>query len=125
LVDDDADDRELFDFFFAERPDIKLLPSVCDGIELIKFLENTSAGEALPELIILDQNMPRMNGVETLKFLKSTERYGQIPSVIYSTYVDNNLIAACAELGVTMVAAKPLDNEGYQKMMDDFLSIVA
>lgn len=65
--------------------------------------------------------MPLMNGKKTLQFLKSDPRFARIPVVIYSTYTDSNLIMDCKKLGALMVAAKPIDNEGYQKMMDDFL----
>ena len=121
LVDDDPDDRELFVIFYAKRKDITLLPSVVNGVELVNYLQKLSSDHELPDLIVLDQNMPVMNGKQTLGFLKTSLRFSKIPAVIYSTYTDNNLINECTRLGAHMVAVKPIDNEGYQKMMDDFL----
>jgi CheY-like chemotaxis protein len=102
---------------------MKLLPSLENGIDLIRYLQDLST-EDLPHLIVLDQNMPKMNGKQTLAFLKSDPRYANIATVIYSTYTDNNLVHECLRLGAGRVATKPIDHVGYQQMMDDFLSLV-
>lgn len=122
LAEDDSDDKDLFVSFFLERTDISLLPIASNGKELVDYLTNASENE-LPELIVLDQNMPLMNGKQTLQFLKSHDRFSQIPTVVYSTYADSNLIMDCKKLGARMVAVKPIDYEGYHKMMDDFLTV--
>lgn len=124
LVEDDPDDRELFKTFLSSRNDISLVESVGNGMELIKFLEKVEVDHELPELIVLDQNMPMMNGKQTLAFLKQHHRYSRIPAVIYSTYADTNLIVDCKTLGARIVATKPIDEQGYQKMMDDFLNAI-
>lgn len=124
LVEDDPDDRDLFVTFFATRKDVLLLPSVSNGLELIDYLQDVSSDKDLPDLIVLDQNMPMMNGKQTLQFLKSHSRFSHIPAVIYSTYTDTNLIIDCKRLGASMIAMKPIDNAGYQKMMDDFLQVI-
>jgi CheY-like chemotaxis protein len=124
LVEDDSDDRELFVTFFGKRTDISLMPAVSNGVELVDYLTETTSDQDLPDLIVLDQNMPLMNGKQALQFLKSHSRYANIPAVIYSTYTDSNLIIDCKNLGASMVAVKPIDNEGYQKMMDDFLQLI-
>jgi CheY-like chemotaxis protein len=124
LVEDDADDRDLFITFFEHRKDIHLLPPVANGLELVDYLKQITSDDDLPQLIVLDQNMPKMNGKQTLSFLKSNERYAKIPAVVYSTYTDATLVIDCKKLGAEMVAAKPIDHEGYQKMMDDFLQVV-
>lgn len=124
LVEDDSDDRLLFQTFFAHRKDIFLLPPVTNGLEMIEYLHSIPTPKDLPDLIVLDQNMPKMNGKQTLTFLKSSEQYSKIPVVIYSTYTDNTLVVDCKKLGADMVAVKPIDDEGYQKMMDDFLRVI-
>lgn len=124
LVEDDPDDRDLFNTFLTPRRDVNILPTVGNGIELIQYLESISSGQKLPDLIVLDQNMPMMNGKQTLQYLKASTRYSKIPAVVYSTYTDSRLIIDCKELGARMVASKPIDDEGYQKMMDDFLGII-
>lgn len=77
----------------------------------------------MPDLIILDQNMPVMNGKQTLAFLKSNKRYASIHVCICSTYTDHQLIDECLKLGAYKVASKPITDEEYQKMMNDFLGV--
>lgn len=124
LAEDDPDDQELFEAFLGRREDIQLMPCVGNGIELISSLEDLPDSE-LPDLIILDQNMPMMSGKQALEALKMDSRLADIPAVIYSTYTDSNLITECKKLGARMVAMKPIDQEGYHKMMDDFLRLLA
>lgn len=124
LAEDDPDDRELFEIFLAKRTDIKLLPAVGNGMELLTYLEDASESN-LPDLIVLDQNMPMMSGKQTLEALRDHAKFSNIPAVIYSTYADSNLITECKKLGARMVAMKPLDLNGYNKMMDDFLTLLA
>jgi CheY-like chemotaxis protein len=123
LVEDDPDDQDLFTTFLSKRNDFSLLPIMDNGFELLEYLEQSKPGD-LPDLIVLDQNMPMLNGKQTLSFLKSDPRYVSIPAVIYSTYTDTNLIIDCTNLGASMVAVKPIDRDGYQKMMDDFLQLL-
>ena len=124
LAEDDNDDSELFKMFLAHRKDIELLGVVTNGKELISYLDGVRVDDQLPHLIILDQNMPMMNGKQTLQFLSDHARYSGIPAVIYSTYADSSLIIDCKRLGAKMVASKPIDEVGYEKMMDDFLQII-
>jgi CheY-like chemotaxis protein len=121
LAEDDPDDRELFDEFYKDRADINLLPSSVNGLDLIAYLESITEESNLPHLIVLDQNMPKMNGKQTLTFLKSSAKFSKIPVLVYSTYADSNLIAECMALGATKVAVKPIDYEGYQNMINDCL----
>ena len=82
MIDDDQDDREIFleailkcdsslEVFFAK-----------DGVEALELLETASAQ---PDVIFLDYNMPRMNGVECLKRLKAGKITKDIPVVMYTT----------------------------------------
>ena len=121
LAEDDSDDSILFHEYLQDRTDIVLLPTVENGIELFEYLYKTSK-KHLPDLIILDQNMPKKNGIQTLIELKADKAYSDIPVVVYSTYTDNQLIKACTVKGARMVVSKPLTRKGYQEMMDDFLS---
>jgi CheY-like chemotaxis protein len=124
LVEDDPDDKDMFFSFFSSRKDLELLPAMGNGMELVEYLQNIGDDEELPDLIILDQNMPMMNGKQTLAALKANERLARIAAVIYSTYADSNLIIECKKLGAGMVAVKPITEDGYQKMMDNFLQLV-
>jgi CheY-like chemotaxis protein len=121
LAEDDLDDQNFFYDFLQHRVDIFIMDPVENGVELFCFLENSKENGGLPDLIILDQNMPKKNGLQTLQLLKATELYRHIPVMIYSTYTDEQLKRNSFQLGASAVVTKPTSKEEYNKMMDIFL----
>jgi CheY-like chemotaxis protein len=124
LAEDDLDDQHLFADFLNDRNDIILMNIAENGVDLFNSLESIANFEGLPDLIILDQNMPKRNGLQTLKLLKEDNRYTHIPVMVYSTYTDQDLIRNSVELGASIVSPKPISKEGYDKMIDDFLKVI-
>lgn len=107
LVEDDADDRYIMHQAFEELSfgdDIKMFSS---GEELNKYLSLLSPN-CFPELIVLDYNMPALNGGELALHLKKQPLFQNIPVVLYSTGMSpktqQNLIASgvlnCYEKGM-------------------------
>src|SRR4051794_6979293 len=92
IAEDDDDDRDLFYYFLQGRGDIVLMPIVGDGVELMETLDKITDDNELPDIIILDHNMPKRNGLQTLQILKNTSQYATIPVMVYSTYLDQKLI---------------------------------
>lgn len=124
LAEDDADDKALFCDFLSHRNDIELLPIAENGVELIEALYNTT-DEDLPHVIILDQNMPKRNGLQTLAKLKEDDRFLHLPVVIYSTYTDDQLINSSNAAGAALVMAKPTSKQGYEEMIDVILQTIS
>ncbi len=124
LAEDDSDDAFFFFDFLHNRSDINLLPSVTNGMEVIDYLNGVPSANDLPDVIVLDQNMPKLSGKETLDYIKSSEKYGNIAVAIYSTYVGPQLVEECLKLGAAIVETKPVTKEGYNKMMDAILEVV-
>src|SRR5215204_2936835 len=89
LVDDDEEDRMLIQEAFDEIGAPDVVHYEANGEDALSYLERSA--EALPNLIVLDLNMPRMNGTQTLRHLKSDERYKHITVIIYSTSVNPTL----------------------------------
>ncbi len=123
LAEDDNDDQFLFVNFLSDHPVMNLASAVANGEELIQVLENTD-DEDLPAAIILDQNMPKMNGLHTLKFLKSSDRYSRIPVMVYSTYINDVLIRNCMAAGASLVFNKPEDRDGYHEMISELFKVI-
>jgi len=121
LAEDDADDRIFFQNFLRDRKDLVILETVENGSELIEHFESI-VDDMLPNLIILDQNMPKLTGIQTLSLLKKNKRYVHIPVLIYSTYANKALVESCLATGASLVLTKPSDKEGYNKMIDDFFA---
>lgn len=121
LAEDDGDDQQFFLSFLKDRADIELLPVAENGEELLSYLE---AKADLPDAIILDQNMPKCNGLQTLTLLKSDDRYAQIPVMIYSTFADENLQRQSKDSGAILLMAKPSTFNGYNNLIDELLAVI-
>lgn len=121
LADDDGDDRLIFTQVFDLLGNDKAVLSIVEnGLEVIQLLEKT-ADSGLPDLIILDHNMPKMNGKQALGYLKASERYKNIQVIIYSTYNDSPFIEECNKLGAASIEVKPSSYEDYVTMVQRFL----
>lgn len=69
--------------------------------------------EKIPNLILLDLNMPKMNGLEFLKVLKADERLRYIPIIVMSSSNNYDDIKKCYEIGIAGYLTKPLRYEDY------------
>ena len=104
FADDDADDLELITGFFKQyNRDINVL-EFKDGKEVLKFLDDFALNADAPLLIVLDINMPRLNGKETLVAIRKHPRYQFIPVVIYTTANNNADEEFCRQLGASWVS---------------------
>jgi CheY-like chemotaxis protein len=123
LAEDDADDREIFEEILHDKETVQRLKTVENGLEVINAL-NDGLALSLPDLIILDHNMPKMNGKQTLEYLKSTEKFSRIPVIMYSTYNDRMLSDECTRLGALHIATKPTTYHEFKGMIEKFLTIL-
>jgi CheY-like chemotaxis protein len=121
LVDDDLDDRMLFEQTLGEIDTGMQMHGVENGLDMVAWLDQCTDRE-LPDLIILDQNMPKMTGKESLVFLKESPRYRYIPVIIYSTYQVRDFFLACRELGAMDVVSKPDTIQSYRDMIGRFVA---
>lgn len=108
LVDDDADDRAIIVDALNRLNSGNMITCVENGEAALNFLHEKAGKEALPCLIVLDLNMPKMNGRETLKHLKSDKRFTEIPVIIYSTSVNPLEEEICLSLGAQLYITKPV-----------------
>ena len=120
LVDDDMDDRLILAELLRETDEDGLMIFAENGLEMVAILGKTEDDD-LPEMIILDQNMPKMTGKESLIFLKESPRYQHIPTIIYSTFQVKDFFRECLELGAWDVIAKPDTMQAYREMIEQFL----
>jgi DNA-binding NarL/FixJ family response regulator len=121
LAEDDGDDKNFFYDFLKHRHTLELMPAKDNGEELINYLQNVTDEALLPDAVILDQNMPKCNGLDTLSRLKADERFRHIPVMIYSTFIDNQLRERAMQAGAILVASKPSSQEGYNSMIDELI----
>ena len=114
FADDDADDLELVTGFFKQyNPNINVL-EFRDGKDVLKFLDDFALN-ATPLLIVLDINMPRLNGRETLAAIRKHPKYQYTPVVIYTTSNNNSDEMYCQKLGASWVS-KSATVEGVKQV---------
>lgn len=104
LVDDDQDDREVFQDAFTELNLENDLKTFKNGLEVIDYL---NVAEEMPHIIFLDINMPIMGGLETLTEIRKNERYKSLSVAIYSTSSTDKDITETLAAGANIFITKP------------------
>lgn len=75
----------------------------------------------IPDIILLDLNMPRMSGIEFLKILKSDDVLKYLPTVILTTSENRADLLKCYNIGVAGYIIKPLKYEDYEQKLQKVL----
>ncbi|GAK92614.1 two-component response regulator [Nonlabens ulvanivorans] len=78
--------------------------------------------DQLPDIILLDLNMPKINGIEFLSILKKDDRLKYIPTVILTTSNNQRDLLACYNLGIAGYVLKPLKYEEYVEKISRLMS---
>ena len=119
LVDDSPGDVRLTREAFREANPSVVLSVATDGVEAMAFLRrNGSDGPTLrPDLILLDLNLPRMDGREVLAQIKADEALRTIPTVILTTSASDADILASYELNANAYLRKPVTLEAFESLV--------
>ena len=75
----------------------------------------------IPDIVILDLNMPKVNGIEFLTLLKNDERLKYIPAIILTTSNNPKDIYECYRIGIAGYITKPLRYDDYVKKIQNIL----
>lgn len=121
IGEDDMDDKEILEETFSEIDPSVQIRFINSGREIISFLEKAKADEE-PSLIVLDYNMPGLNGAEILKKLQPISRIEKIPKLIWSTSGASYYKNKCLELGATAYLVKPSSIVELEQMVKYMLS---
>lgn len=114
LTDDDADDRLLMiEAIKTIDPSIKIVESE-NGQELLRILQSQEILDRC--LIILDMNMPKMNGLETLSNFRNIPRLASLPTIMLSTSGNPDMIDFAKRLGAVDYLIKPSTMDGLLKL---------
>ena len=115
LVDDDSEDQLLMQEAFSDNGMGDSLRFADNGESAIELLGQLPP-DKLPGLIVMDLNMPRMNGRETLTYLKQHPLYHEIPVIIYSTSINDIERDRCKEIGAAAYITKPASFKECQQI---------
>lgn len=129
LVEDDPGDVLMTREAFAEHKVANRLSVVSDGVSAMQFLrkEGEHADAPTPDLILLDLNLPRMDGREVLAAVKEDPELKQIPVVVLTTSEAEEDVLRSYALHANAYVTKPVDFDRFievVRQIDDFFVTV-
>ncbi len=124
VADDDMDDCEMIKEALQASRLLNEVQFVHDGEELLSFLHrqqklSTQANNLLPGLILLDLNMPKMDGREVLKEIRKSPELQSIPIIVLTTSKAEEDIMRSYNLGANSFITKPIEFETLVQVMRD------
>ena len=125
LVEDDPGDVLMTQEAFEHNKVRNRLTVVSDGVSALEYLrrEGEHADAPTPDLILLDLNLPRMDGREVLQELKADERLRQIPVVVLTTSEAEEDVVRSYSLHANAYVTKPVDFDAFitvVRQIDEF-----
>ena len=125
LVEDNPGDVRLTQEALNEGRIENKLHVVFDGVEAIEFLSKTGKHKNanVPDLILLDLNLPKMNGLEVLEKIKNDPELKLIPVIVLTTSQSENDIHASYAMHVNCFVSKPVEYDSFMsviKSIEDF-----
>ena len=113
LADDNEDDLELEQRALAQYRVANEIVVVRDGAEALDFLyrrgEFSNRNQLLPLVVLLDVNMPKINGLEVLAEMKSDPQLREVPVVMLTSSREGPDVERCYQLGANAYVVKPVD----------------
>ena len=124
LVEDNPTDAELCIRSLKKHNLTNKLVWVKDGEEALDFIFSTGKHAGCnkincPKVILLDLKLPKVDGKEVLRRIKSDERTKKIPVVVLTSSKEDRDIAESYNLGVNSYISKPVEWEGFVKVVSD------
>jgi CheY-like chemotaxis protein len=129
LVEDNEGDILLTTEAFEDSKIVNNISVIRDGKEAIGFFEALTKKEQIPHLVLLDVNLPKVNGHEVLMYIKNNERYKSIPVIMLTTSSSERDILQSYRNHVNCYITKPIDVSDFMKAItkieDFWINIVS
>ena len=120
IGEDDFEDQFILQEYFQDNGVNDIVAFQKNGKQVIEFLDQINQDDELPNLIVLDLNMPILNGTQTLFELKQHARYSKIPVIIYSTSDNDHEKRKCINFGAVEYLVKPVTVDEGDRMVKKF-----
>ncbi|MCL4371032.1 MAG: response regulator [Chloroflexi bacterium] len=121
LIEDNPDDVDLTLRAFKKSNILNEVVVARDGVEALDYLLGTGAyadrGVAVPQVILLDLKLPRIDGLEVLRRMRANQRTRLLPVVVLTSSREEQDMVSSYRLGANSYIRKPVD-------FDQFLSAV-
>jgi two-component system, chemotaxis family, response regulator Rcp1 len=118
LAEDNPGDVRLVKELLNEGKVLVNVTAVSNGVEVIEYLRDNNNTQ--PDIILLDLNLPRKNGMEVLAEIKNDFTLKRIPVIMLTTSAANEDIVRCYNLNVNAFLTKPVDLDEYIALIRTF-----
>lgn len=121
-IDDDQDDLLIFEESVSSLyPDVTLYKAQSSeaGMDILNQLESES--KPFPSLIMIDMNMPKMNGRETLRHIRDNQKWQDIPIAIFTTSANAADVEFCKKYGSACIT-KPMNLTDFDNVLQKLFS---
>jgi CheY-like chemotaxis protein len=118
LIDDDPDEIDIFSEALAEIE----RSIVCIQARGASAAMNLLA-TLLPDYIFLDVNMPDINGLKCLEKIKKVRALKDIPIILYSNFIDENIVTKALSIGASTCVKKPKKVKSLAEILDGIFSM--
>lgn len=118
FIEDDAIETMKFQRTMSKLETKLTLIEAKNGEEALDYLES---GKSLPDIILLDLNMPKMNGIEFLGLLKQHDKIKYLPTIVLTTSENRDDLLECYKIGIAGYIIKPLKYEDYETKLKTVL----
>ncbi|RKD97443.1 response regulator [Halopiger aswanensis] len=119
LVEDNPGDVRLIQEAFKELPTEVTLCVVTDGDDALTLLQNRRAeAAALPDLVLLDLNLPRMGGLEFLEAIQDEPAFARLPVLVLTSSEAYEDVLESYELAANAYLTKPTDPDEFSSMVE-------
>ncbi|WP_207496293.1 response regulator [Aridibaculum aurantiacum] len=119
LIDDDLDEAEFLQQAIAENN----LPITLRHYKDFYHFSDTVSGGSLPDLLVIDINLPRKNGIEALHEIKTDVTLSAVPAVTFTTSTYTKYLEESKEAGAIQLIVKPTTSTGYKHVVDLLFNI--
>lgn len=123
-VDDDEDDQLIVSETIQEIDESIEVATALNGQEALEFLDVAKSNGELPCLIIMDINMPLMDGKQALVEIKKDKELDKVPIVMFTTSSSQLDMAFCEKYGVEFIT-KPINMQDFRSTIQKLLSLRA
>ena len=122
LIEDDIDDVDLLKDALLDNNVSYQMEVIMEGDKVFNYL---SSAEILPEIIVMDLNLPKTDGKEILQEIRSSSSLLEIPIVVLTTSSSPEDIDYCTKMGISKFITKPATIDGWNSTIDSIVNVAS
>lgn len=119
LINDDEDDT----YILHEVAELFIDKITLANLDIQASVSESITSDNLPDIVLLDLYVSKINGVDVLKQIRATKHLKSIPVIIYSGRQHSSIIKKCFELGATLFVEKPHTYKGVERLFKKIMAL--